>query len=215
MNLNEFMAQNYYDFHNPSKPLKINKEIFLKRAKYLGPEYILSSEYKGSRQRVTFYHTKCGKEWAPTAEEVMYKHSHCPCTSKFRNPDYGRNRVDKFLESHNCKRISEYKDMKHPIKIFSEKCKHIFLRTPDILLNQKAGAKCPICRKKPARFQISNFMKEEIKWRKSKGFTQKDVGDFIHCCDHLISDFENGHKKPSKKQIAEIKSYMDALTIGG
>ena len=31
-------------------------------------------------------------------------------------------------------------------------------------------------------------MKEEIKWRKSKGFTQK---------------------------IAEIKSYMDALTIGG
>ena len=25
MNLNEFMAQNYYDFHNPSKPLKINK----------------------------------------------------------------------------------------------------------------------------------------------------------------------------------------------
>ena len=57
-------------------------------------------------------------------------------------------------------------------------------------------------------------MKEEIKWRKSKGFTQKDVGDLIHCCDHLISDFENGHKRPSKKQIAEIKNYMEALTIG-
>ena len=54
MDLKEFMAQSYYDFHNPSKPLKISKEIFLKRAKYLGPEYILSSEYKGSTQRVIF-----------------------------------------------------------------------------------------------------------------------------------------------------------------
>ena len=25
---------------------------------------------------------------------------------------------------------------------------------------------------------------------------------------------ENGHKRPSKKQIAEIKNYMEALTIG-
>ena len=40
------------------------------------------------------------------------------------------------------------------------------------------------------------------------------LGDLIHCCDHLISDFENGHKRPSKKQIAEIKNYMEALTIG-
>lgn len=202
-----WIDKSFYDQVETSRRKKHSTKWFKGKAKYLGDDYILKSEYDGVRGYVTFFHKKCGQYWVTTAAHVIYGHSHCPCTLK----NSGKKRIDAYCVENNLKRMNPYMGMRVPIYFKNLSCGHVFKRRPDNVIYSANGTRCPICARKHKRGEVHPFVKQMIVWRKDKGYSQQYLAYLLKVSTHTLSDLENGYKQPTKLMIDRFSYYMNLL----
>ena len=109
-------------------------------------EYELIGEYKGSNEKITLKHIKCGNEYTVKVH-TFATGRRCPHCNKQANKGtekFKQEVLEKFKGEYEV--IGEYKNARTKIKIKHLKCGYIFEAIPDKLLHNKKM--CPQCLKK-------------------------------------------------------------------
>lgn len=140
---------------------------------------LLSEEYIGCDDKLKIK-CRCGKIFYKRFNNFKNENKQCPLCSKMKTP-YSYNEIKKYIESYNCKLLSEiYTNNKTPLKIQC-KCGEVFYRTFNDFKENK-NKQCTIC-------------------SKTKKPTYDEVKEYIEKCDcKLLSKIYKSGKSPLKIQ---------------
>lgn len=157
----------------------------------------MTSDYRGLRNKVTFFHKACGHYWSPRASNVVYQHQKCSCERLIQ----GKKRLEALCARHHLQLLSDYKGAKSNVLVKAE-CGHTFKREPT---NLYRNWKCPYEGQVRAPKRPSNLGQELLQWKSTKTFSNEDIARLVHVRTQTIIDLERGWLEPTPKLTESIK----------